>query len=89
MITALAILIGLIVVSPIIATISNPVRNFVQAYDDLIVIMLIGNMLVVLIGWTVGMKAGYEIAGMGGAIIGLFAFIGAGAFGAVLSEDLM
>lgn len=89
MMTALAIVIGLIVVSPIIATLVSPVRNFVQAYDDLVVMMLIGNMLVIVIGWTVGMKVGFEIAGITGGLVGMFGFMGAGALGAVLSEDLM
>jgi hypothetical protein len=89
MMTALAIVIGLIVVSPIIATLVSPVRNFVQAYDDLVVIMLIANILVISIGWTVGMKIGFEIAGITGGMVGLFGFMIAGALGAVLSEDLM
>ena len=68
---------------------SKRVGAFLRAYDDLLVLLVIINLLTTTLGVFVGAKVGYEAGGVAWAVVGLFAAIVLGMSGAACAEELI
>ena len=84
---ALVMLIGVGI--SLLAQFSARLANFLRAYEDLLVLLVIVNLLTATIGTIVGMKVGYDMAGEIGMVTGILVAIVLGGFGASYAEELM
>lgn len=73
----------------LLSKLSSRLANFLRAYDDLAVLLVIVNLLTATIGTIVGMKVGYDMAGEFGLVVGIVVAIVLGGFGASYAEELI
>jgi hypothetical protein len=83
MLYIMAILIGALALAPIILTLGQK-----QLGEGIAFGLVIGNLATTSLGWTVGMKIGWNVGGTWGALVGLFGTVTLCAFALVLSDDL-
>lgn len=74
---------------PLLAQFSKRLENFLRAYDDIPVFLVIINMMTGTIGVFLGMRVGYEAGGTGWAIFGAFSAMILGLTGASYAEELI
>lgn len=83
MLYVFAVLIGALALAPIILTLGQKRPGEGIAFG-----LVIGNLITTSLGWLVGMKIGFEVAEIWGAMVGLFGTLALSAYALVLSDDM-